>query len=119
MCCGVSYLSLVLLAEKEIAAPEQGTCNSRAMQVQDVPKRDQKFTGWKQCLGYGRTLRSGGSSLQSGEVLEQLPREAVDAPSIPGGAQGQVGQHLGQPGVVFDMEVGGPACGGRLELHDP
>ena len=28
---------------------------------------------------------------ESGEVLEQLPREAVDAPSIPGGVQGQVG----------------------------
>ena len=25
---------------------------------------------------------------ESGEVLEQLPREAVDAPSIPGGVQG-------------------------------
>ena len=37
---------------------------------------------------------------ESGEVLEQLPREAVDAPSIPGGVQGQVGWGPGQPGLV-------------------
>ena len=35
---------------------------------------------------------------ESGEVLEQLPREAVDAPSIPGGVQGQVGWALGSLG---------------------
>jgi len=29
----------------------------------------------------------------------------VDAPSIPGGVQGQVG-------LVLNVEVGGPACGG-------
>ncbi len=51
---------------------------------------------------------------ESGEVLEQLPREAVDAPSIPGGVQGQVGWGPGQPGLVLDMEVGGPACGGGV-----
>ena len=31
--------------------------------------------------------------------------------SIPGGVQGQVGWSPGQPGLVLDMEVGGPACG--------
>ena len=63
---------------------------------------------------------SGGSSLlENGEVLEQLPREAVDAPSIRGGVQGQVGWGPGQPGLVLHVEVGGPACGRRLELHDP
>jgi len=36
----------------------------------------------------------------SGEVLEQLPREAVDAPSIRGGVEGQVGWGPGQPGLV-------------------
>ena len=51
---------------------------------------------------------------ESGEVLEQLPREAVDAPSIPGGVQGQVGWGPGQPGLVLDVEVGGPACGGGV-----
>ena len=30
----------------------------------------------------------------------RLPREAVDAPSIPGGVQGQVGWGPGQPGLV-------------------
>ena len=55
---------------------------------------------------------AGGSSLPGdGEVLEQLPREAVDAPSIPGGDQGQVGWGPGQPGLV-NGEVGGPAYGG-------
>jgi len=54
----------------------------------------------------------------SSEVLEQLPRVAVDAPSIPGGVQGQVRWGPGQPGLVLNMEVGGPACGGGLELHD-
>ena len=44
-----------------------------------------------------------------GEVLEQLPREAVDAPSIPGGVQGPVGWGPGQPGLVLNGEVGGPA----------
>ena len=41
----------------------------------------------------------------------QLPREAVDAPSIPGGVQGQVGWGPGQPGLVLNGEVGGLACG--------
>jgi len=56
---------------------------------------------------------------ESGEVLEQLPREAVDAPSIRGGVQGQVGWGPGQPGLVLHVEVGGPACGRGLEPHDP
>ena len=55
---------------------------------------------------------SGGSSLLW--VLRcwnRLPREVVDAPSIPGGVQGQVGWGPGQPGLVLNVEVGGPACG--------
>ena len=52
-------------------------------------------------------------------MLEQLPRGAVDVPSIPGGVQGQAGWGPGQPGLVFDMEVGGPACSRGLELCDP
>ena len=44
-------------------------------------------------------MREGRFKLDTGEilyreidaVLEQLPREAVDAPTIPGGVQGQVG----------------------------
>ena len=39
-----------------------------------------------------------------------LSREAVDAP-LPGGVQGQVGWGPGQPGLVLNVEVGGPACG--------
>jgi len=45
-------------------------------------------------------------------VLEQLPRGAVDAPSIPGGVEGQVGWGPGQPCLTLNVEVGGPACGG-------
>ena len=52
---------------------------------------------------------------ESGEVLEQLPREAVDALSIPGGVQGQVGWGPGQPGLVPDLEVGSLACGREVE----
>ena len=52
-------------------------------------------------------------------MLEQLPREAVDAPSIPGGVQGQIGWSSGQPGLVIKVEVGGPACCRGLKLHDP
>jgi len=37
---------------------------------------------------------------ESGEGLEQLPREAVDAPSIRGGVEGEVGGGPGQPGLV-------------------
>jgi len=44
-------------------------------------------------------------------VLELLSREAVDAPSIPGGVHGRVGWGPGQPGLVLNVEVGGPACG--------
>jgi len=35
--------------------------------------------------------------------------------------EGQRGWGPGQPGVVLNVEVGGPACGrgGRLEIHDP
>jgi len=44
---------------------------------------------------------SGGSSfLCEWCGAELLPREAVDAPSIPGGVQGQVGWGPGQPGLV-------------------
>jgi len=32
-------------------------------------------------------------------------------PSIPGGVQGQVGWGPGEPGLVLNVEVGGPACG--------
>ena len=36
----------------------------------------------------------------------RLPKEAVDAPSIPGGVQGQVGWGPGQPGLLLEIEVG-------------
>ena len=51
-------------------------------------------------------------------MLEQLLREVVGDP-IPGGVQCQGGWGPGQPGLVLNVEVGGPACGGGLELHDP
>ena len=40
----------------------------------------------------------------------RLPREAVDAPSIPGGVQGQIGWGPEQPGLALGGKVGGPAC---------
>ena len=42
----------------------------------------------------------------------RLPRETVDTPCIPGGVQGQIGWGPGQPGLVLNVEVGDPACGG-------
>ena len=39
----------------------------------------------------------------------RLPREGVDV-TVPGGVQGQVGWGPGQPGLVLNVEVGGPAC---------
>ena len=43
---------------------------------------------------------------------------------VPGGVQGQVGCGAGQPGLVLNGEVGGPACGegwggGGLKLDGP
>jgi len=38
---------------------------------------------------------------------------------IPGGVQGQVGWGPGQPGLVLNVEVGSPAYGRGLEIHDP
>ena len=38
---------------------------------------------------------------------------------VPGGVQGQVGWGPGQPGLVLNGDVGGPASGGGLEIHDP
>ena len=52
-------------------------------------------------------------------MLEQLPRVAVDAPSIPGGVHSQIGWGPGQPGLALNEEVGDPACDRGLELHDP
>ena len=43
----------------------------------------------------------------------------VDAPSIPGGVQGQVKWSPGQPGLLLNAEVGGTACGTGLELDHP
>jgi len=47
---------------------------------------------------------------ESGEVLAQAVQKGCGCP-IPGGVQGQVGWGPGQPGLVLNMEVGGPACG--------
>ena len=57
---------------------------------------------------------------ESGEVLAQLPREAVDAPSVPGGVQGQVGWALGSLGWYEMWGLVALPVGGRgLELRDP
>jgi len=51
-------------------------------------------------------------------VLAQAAQRGCGCP-VPGGGQGQIGWVLGQPGLVLNVEVGGPACGGGVELHDP
>jgi len=42
-------------------------------------------------------------------VLEQAAQRGCGCP-IPGGVQGQVGWGPGLPGLVLNVEVGGPAC---------
>jgi len=46
---------------------------------------------------------------ESGEVLEQAAQRGCGC-LVPEGVQGQVGWGLEQPGLVLDMEIGGPAC---------
>jgi len=55
---------------------------------------------------------------ESGEVLEQAVQRGCEC-SIRGGAQDQVGWGPGQPCLVLDTEVGGPARGRGLELDGP
>ena len=64
------------------------------------------------------TVVAGGGSSQSGEGAGTAAQRGWRCP-IPGGVQGQVGWSPGQPTVVLDMEVGGPACGRGLETDDP
>ena len=59
-----------------------------------------------------------GSSSQSSEVLAQAAQRGCGC-LVPRGVQGQVGWAPGQPGLVLNVEVGGPACGRGLELHHP
>ena len=44
-------------------------------------------------------------------MLAQAAQRGRGCP-IPGGVQGQVGWGPEQPGLVLNVEVGGPACGG-------
>ena len=50
-------------------------------------------------------------------MLEQAAHGGCGC-SVPGGVEDQVGWGPGQPGLVLDLEVGGPACGRELELDD-
>ena len=43
-------------------------------------------------------------------MLEQAAQRGYGCP-IPGDVQGQVGWGPRQPGLVLNVEVGGPACG--------
>ena len=51
------------------------------------------------------------SIVTSGEVLEQAAQRGCRC-SVPGGVQDHIGWGSGQPDLVPDLEVGGPACGG-------
>ena len=68
--------------------------------------------GFKRKKGRFR-LDVGGSSSQRDEVLAQAAQRGFGCP-IPEGVQGQFGWGTGQPGLVPDLEVGGPACGGGV-----
>jgi len=56
-------------------------------------------------LNYERVL-----CYESGEVLEQAAQRGCGC-LVLGHVQNQVGWGPGQPGLLLDMEVGGPACG--------
>ena len=58
----------------------------------------------------GLDWMSGGSSSQRDEVLAQAAQRGFGCP-IPEGVQDRFGWGTGQPGLVPDLEVGGPACG--------
>ena len=47
---------------------------------------------------------------ESGEVLEQAAQRGCRCPIL-GGVQSRVGWGPGQPGLVLNVEIGGPACG--------
>jgi len=47
-------------------------------------------------------------------VLDQAVQRGYGCP-VPGGVQDQVGWGPGQPGLVLNVEVGGPACGRGVE----
>ena len=70
----------------------------------------ERVLGWRRKdLGWisGEVL-----SYESGEMLEQAVWRGCGCP-VPGGVQGQVGWVPWQPGLVLELEVGGPACGRR------
>ena len=50
---------------------------------------------------------------ECGEVVAQADQRGCGC-SIPGGVQAQVGWGPGQPDLVPDLEVGGPACDRRV-----
>ena len=71
--------------------------------------------------GNGFKLKEGRFRLDIGEVLYYESGEALDQAAqrgcgclIPGHVQSQVGWGPGQPGLLLDVEVGGPACGGEV-----
>jgi len=50
-------------------------------------------------------------------VVGQAAQRGCGCP-VPGGGQGQVAWGPGQPGLVLNVEVDGPACGRGLEICD-
>ena len=58
-----------------------------------------------------------GKFFMRGEVLEQTAQRRCGCP-IPGGVQGQVSWGPVQPGLVPDLEAGGPVCGRGLGPDD-
>ena len=51
-------------------------------------------------------------------ILEQAAQRGCGC-STPGGVQGQVGWGSGQPGLVLNVEIGGPAQGRGVGTDGP
>ena len=65
----------------------------------------------KEALAYlVQLLTQRRNSFRVPEVLKQAAQRGCGCP-VPGGVQAQVGWGPGQPGLVLNVEVGGPACG--------
>jgi len=89
--------------------------DSKGHLYQPLRKWKIQFLLWyRPRLAVPKVLHIGNSALlfhvKSFVSVEQAAQRGCECP-VSGGVQGQVGWGPGQPGLVLNVEVGGPACG--------